>query len=157
MVCYCCSFAKSCLTLQPHGLEPASRLCPWKTSGKNTGAIPFSRRSSPPRDWTTVSYISRWILYHWATREVQELIGLPLNNGGREEYIWPSGCLLWHLVGILVQHWRQMDKYSSHSLSRWGPGTQGSLNDEGMDHSPGKPLWPREVLAEGKGNLDCVV
>ena len=33
-------------------------------------AISFSRGSSRPRDWTRISHISRWILYHWATREV---------------------------------------------------------------------------------------
>ena len=32
-------------------------------------AISFSRASSRPRDWTHVSCIGRWILYHWATRE----------------------------------------------------------------------------------------
>ena len=32
-------------------------------------AIFFSRGSSWPRDWTPVSWISQWILYHWATRE----------------------------------------------------------------------------------------
>ena len=32
-------------------------------------AISFSRGSSWPRDWTCVSYISRVILHHWATRE----------------------------------------------------------------------------------------
>ena len=25
-----------------------------------------------------------------------------------------------------------------------------------MDHEPGKLLQPREVLAEGKGNLECI-
>ena len=34
-------------------------------------AISFSRRTSPPRDWTWVSCIVRRILYHWATREVR--------------------------------------------------------------------------------------
>ena len=33
------------------------------------GAIPFSRGSSQPREWSQVSCISRWILYHWATSE----------------------------------------------------------------------------------------
>ena len=36
-------------------------------------AMPFSRGSSRPRDLIPVSYVScigRWILYHWATREV---------------------------------------------------------------------------------------
>ena len=32
-------------------------------------AISFSRGSFWPRDWTWVSCIGRWILYHWATRE----------------------------------------------------------------------------------------
>ena len=32
-------------------------------------AISFSRGSSSPMDWTCSSYIGRWILYHWATRE----------------------------------------------------------------------------------------
>ena len=32
-------------------------------------AISFSRRSSQPRDWTLVSCIGTWLLYHWTTRE----------------------------------------------------------------------------------------
>ena len=35
-----CLVAKSCLTLQPHGLSPARLLCPWDFSGKNTGPSP---------------------------------------------------------------------------------------------------------------------
>ena len=34
-------------------------------------AIPFSRGSSQPQDWTHVSCIGRKVLYHWAIREVQ--------------------------------------------------------------------------------------
>ena len=30
--------AQSCLTLQPHGLQPTRFLCPWDSPGKNTGA-----------------------------------------------------------------------------------------------------------------------
>jgi len=29
--------AQSCLTLLPHGLQPARLLCPWNSPGKNTG------------------------------------------------------------------------------------------------------------------------
>ena len=29
--------AQSCLTLRPHGLQPARLLCPWDYLGKNTG------------------------------------------------------------------------------------------------------------------------
>ena len=32
-------------------------------------AISFSGESSQPRDWTCVSWIGRWIFYHWATWE----------------------------------------------------------------------------------------
>ena len=66
-------FDKLCLTLwgphdcsQPgssvHGISQA-RILEWV-------AICFSRRSSQPRDWACISCIGRWILYHWATREV---------------------------------------------------------------------------------------
>ena len=34
-------------------------------------AISFSRGSSQSRDWTCISCIGRWILYHWATRGAQ--------------------------------------------------------------------------------------
>ena len=65
--------AQSCLTLyystdcslpgsSVHGILQA-RTLEWV-------AIPFSRGSSRPRDWTCISCIGRQILYHWATREV---------------------------------------------------------------------------------------
>ena len=64
---------KLCLTLWgPHDCSPPgssvhgisqARILEWV-------AICFSRRSSQPRDWTCISCIGRWILYHWATREV---------------------------------------------------------------------------------------
>ena len=38
-------------------------------------AIPFSRGSSWPRDWTCASYIGRQILYHWAIWEAHILSG----------------------------------------------------------------------------------
>ena len=37
-------------------------------------AISSSRVSSQPRDWTCVSCIDRWILYHWATWETCMLV-----------------------------------------------------------------------------------
>ena len=36
-------------------------------------AVSFSRESSQTRDWNQVLCIGRWILYHWATREVPML------------------------------------------------------------------------------------
>ena len=35
-------------------------------------AISFFRGSSWPRDWTCISCIGRWILYHWVTREASD-------------------------------------------------------------------------------------
>ena len=56
-------------SLWPHGLYS-----PWNSPGQNTGvatgaAVPFSRGSSQPRDWTQVSRIAGRFLTIWATRE----------------------------------------------------------------------------------------
>ena len=57
--------------LRPHGLQPTRLLCPRDSPGKNTrvGCHFLSRGSSRPRNWTCVSFIGRWVLYHWASRE----------------------------------------------------------------------------------------
>ena len=54
-------FAQSRPTLWPHVLEPTRLLSPWNFPGKNAGwvAIPYSRGSTWPRDWTHIS--SHWI------------------------------------------------------------------------------------------------
>ena len=57
-------------TLRPHRLYPARLHCSWDFPGKKT-EISFSRGSSRARDWTWISCIGRWILYQWATWEVQ--------------------------------------------------------------------------------------
>ena len=44
-----------------HGVLQA-RILEWVASSS-------SRGTSSPRDWTGVSCLGRWILYHWATRE----------------------------------------------------------------------------------------
>ena len=56
-------------SLRPHGLQPARLLCQWDSPGKiaGVGAMPFSRGSSQPRDWTCISCIScisRQVLHH---------------------------------------------------------------------------------------------
>ena len=69
---YMCLVVKLCLTLSGLcGLQSARLLCPWYSPGKNIGvvAISFSRGSFQPRDWTCLSCIGNWVLYHWATRE----------------------------------------------------------------------------------------
>ena len=54
---YKCSISKSYLTLWPLGPDPPGLLYPWDFPSKNTGVgcISFSRRSSWPRDWTSIS------------------------------------------------------------------------------------------------------
>ena len=70
----CCWIAKSCWALcnpmdccwpgsSVHGVFFQTRMLEWV-------AISFSRGSSRPKDRTYVSWIGRWILYHWAAREV---------------------------------------------------------------------------------------
>ena len=46
-------------------------------------AMPFSRGSSQARDWTHVSHIVGRLLSVWATREVQQLLGLGPNLSPR--------------------------------------------------------------------------
>ena len=71
---FCCLIAKSCSTLwdpidcsppgsSVHGISQA-RILEWVT-------LSFSRRSSQPKEWTHISYIGRWVPYHWATSSVQ--------------------------------------------------------------------------------------
>ena len=58
----CCLVTKLCLTLcDPTGSSIHGIL--------ECVAIPFSKGSSQAKDWTWVSWIGRWILYYWATRE----------------------------------------------------------------------------------------
>ena len=49
-------------SLWSHGLYS-----PWNSPGQNTGAFPFSRGSSPPRDQTHVSRIAGGCFTSWAT------------------------------------------------------------------------------------------
>ena len=68
----CCLVTQLCLLLlRPHGLYPTRLLCPWQFPGRNAGvvAISFPREPSQPKEWTQVSCIGRWILYHCATRK----------------------------------------------------------------------------------------
>ena len=80
-----CMLSQSCWTLcdpmdcsppgsSVHGILQA-RILEWV-------AMPFSRGSSQPTDWTHVFHVScigRWVLYHWATREVHKRGRYPSN------------------------------------------------------------------------------
>ena len=75
----------SLLDLSVRGISQA-RILEWV-------AISFSRDSSMTRDWTCVSCISRWILYHWATREAlplcSRLLSCRLSQGLRKPPMMP--------------------------------------------------------------------
>ena len=75
---HACSFTQLCLTL----CCPMD--CIWLDSSvhgifqaiiEEWVATASSRDSSWPRDWTHISYIGRWILYHWVTWEAPFRLG----------------------------------------------------------------------------------
>ena len=60
-------------SLWPHGLQPPRLLCPWDSSGKNTGvgSHSFSRGYSQPRDGTWVSCIAGRLFTICTTMEAE--------------------------------------------------------------------------------------
>ena len=91
-------------------------------------AISSSRESSRPRDQThisCVSCISRWILYHWITREaplilVGATVHLKFNQYTHSPSVWVSTALVpdqvvgndgyykIYFANLLVEKWRSM-------------------------------------------------
>ena len=124
-----CLVAKSCVTLcnpmdcslpgsSVHGISE-TRILEWVS-------ISFSRGSSWPRDWTHISCIGRWILYHWATREALNF-GLFLtryshvlaflrcsHHRHHQERIWWSLKKEVGLIGVYEEH-----KLESRKLNIW--------------------------------------
>ena len=79
--CCCCLVTSvGSVSLWCYGLQPARLLCPWIVQAKilEWVAIPFSRGSSHPRNWTHVSCIAGRFL-------ITEPPGSPLN--GKAEFI----------------------------------------------------------------------
>ena len=99
--CVCVSCSVMSLSFRPHGLQPASLLCPLTFPGKNTGVgCHFLLRGSFwPRDWTHISCIIRRILYPWATREAH------LAELGVDKVLW----------------WQIHQNSSQASQSQWAP------------------------------------
>ena len=88
----------------------------WDFPGKKTGVgCPFFLRGGPsrPRVRTCVSYIGKWILYHWATREAPANWLKKYNfSYHREEFIrqWNRGLVfVFHQLTKsyipLYRHW----------------------------------------------------
>ena len=66
-------------------LQPTNLLSLWESPDKNTGVgcLPFSRGSSPPRDWICISFIASRFFNLWAPGEAQSnytLIKINLKN-----------------------------------------------------------------------------
>ena len=76
-------------------------------------AIPFSRRSSLPRDRTSVSCIGRGILYHWTTRESFINTFFPL--------CFHLSFLLQFNFFFLVTEWTNVccKKFRGHKKFKW--------------------------------------
>ena len=74
--CWVCSVASvTSDSLWPHGLEPTRLLCPWGSTGKNTGVgyHAFLQRIFPIQEDLHLLHC-RQILYHWTLRDASENI-----------------------------------------------------------------------------------
>ena len=82
-ICDCCLVAKSYPTLlHPYGLPAFSIHGIFQARTLKLVGLSLSRGSSWHRDWTHISCIGRWFLYHWATWEAlpSHMPILPLFN-----------------------------------------------------------------------------
>ena len=75
--------------------------------------IPFSRGSSPPRDWTQASYIAGRVFTIWATRELNSITQIKLRR--QPLILWIS----WGLGHIYFQRYdkRTIKGHSQHNQS----------------------------------------
>ena len=85
-------------SLQPQGLQPTRLPCPWNSLGRILAwvDIPFSRRSSQPRDWTWVSCTAGKSFTIWANREAlgNRIIlgrGKSVSCSVLSDSLWPHG------------------------------------------------------------------
>ena len=126
-------------------------------------AIPFSRGSSQPRDWTQVSYIADGFFTVWVTREavswgspkntlIPQALSTPQEEGGGLMLeLWvPLGRIVLLPVALqatlppapLGNEWRDAGRVSE----TWGSG--GAPHPMGCPHSQGPPAPPQ---ATGRG------
>ena len=103
-----------CMTLWPHGLQPARLLCPWNSLGKNTevGCHSLFQEIFWHRDWTWVFCTAGRFFTIWATREA--LMCGTLNHIS----VFPGGSILNSVNRGCWRVCRLADEGSSWS-SRW--------------------------------------
>ena len=120
--------------LSVHGISQARKL-EWV-------AIPFSRGSSPPRDWTWVSYITNGFFTIWATREAPD--GKPWMGG--EASLILSGWSL--LRGGQHGDWSPHSSLALTSSPHHGTGTSLQPCES---QNPGSPLglswWDKAIVS----------
>lgn len=83
-------------------------------------------------------------------------IGLPLHNGGKQDYVWSAGDPLGRLLVLPCPVIKVNGKLQQPNPSRMTK----DADPSGMKvwvNPPGKEPRPAEVLAEGEGNTEWVV
>ena len=136
-------------------------------------AIPFSRGSSRPRDWTQVSCIAGRFFTVWATRETQKY---PPHQKKRDTDFHSGGnCLKWQGFPMNLWEWKSINfsqplwrvriNYTDFYMGfPWGPaGKEYACNVGDLGSIPGLGRSP----GEGKGyplqysglenSMDCIV
>ena len=78
-------------SLWPHWLQPASLLCSWDSSGKNTGVgcPAFLQGIFPTQGWTQVSWIAGQFFTIWAHQEspgILEWVAYPFSRGSSQPW-----------------------------------------------------------------------
>ena len=82
----CCASSLSCAdSLRPHGLQPARLLCPWNSSGKNTGVGCHALLQGifPTQGSNPGLPHCRWILYylsHQGNPRILEWVAYPFSR-----------------------------------------------------------------------------
>ena len=125
-------FSRSVMSnsLWPHGLQPARTLCPWDFPGKNTGAISFSKGSSPPLNRSHIPHIGWRVLYYWGTWQAQSIPFVSLQN-------LKKASLLWTLPGFQrLQQWSELEGMLLLGSQPWLPVAPVKLLPGASVHTP---------------------
>ena len=82
-------------------------LCPWGFHARilEWVAMPSSRGYSQLRDWTCISCIGRWILYHWATREALFISYHLSHNHNLPTWLFKSIFILTDFIVCVIYYW----------------------------------------------------
>ena len=100
--CCCCLVASVLFNpVWPYELQPAWLLCPWDSLGKvlEWAAIPSSRASSWPRDWTWVSFIAGIV---FTTESWPQVLSMLLHMAGFPSLIWLNNISLCIYISHLL-------------------------------------------------------